>query len=282
MIPNSIKKHIEQKHGTITAIQSIGGGCIANAYKITCGNISYFLKCGNLPNDMFIKEAHGLQEIAKSKTILCPKIIEFNSDFLLLDFIEQGQRDSIFFTDFGKNFALMHKHTANYCGFYEDNYIGATIQKNTQLTSWTDFYFENRIVFQLKCMEKKGLPTAELRAKTTKLESQISNILPSSDDVFSLLHGDLWYGNFLVHANGEACVIDPAVYYGNREADLAMTKLFGGFPADFYTAYSKEFPLPEGYEYREGIYRLYHIMNHYTLFGGSYYQQAIAIINQYI
>ncbi|HPY82461.1 MAG: fructosamine kinase family protein [Bacteroidales bacterium] len=282
MIPNSIHTHIEERYGTITAIQSIGGGCIANTYKITFGNIAYFLKCGNLPNDMFIKEADGLQEIANSKTILCPKIIEFNSDFLLLDFIEQGKRNSNFFTDFGKNFALMHKHTADYCGFYEDNYIGATVQKNTQLPSWTDFYFENRIVFQLKCMEKKGLPTAELRAKITKLESQISNILLGSDDAFSLLHGDLWHGNFLVHANGEACVIDPAVYYGNREADLAMTKLFGGFPTDFYTAYSKEFPLPEGYEYREGIYRLYHIMNHYTLFGGSYYQQAIAIINQYI
>lgn len=282
MIPHSIQEIIEKKFGSITNSRSIGGGCIAHATKITCGNTSYFLKYGNLPHDMFQKEAHGLEEIRLSNTITCPHVIEVNPNFLLLEYIDQGLQTHTFFTSFGRLFANMHKHTANLCGFYEDNFIGTTIQKNTQSSSWSEFYLENRIVFQIKCMEQKGLPTKELRTRISQLESRIPSILSGSDNIFSLLHGDLWHGNYIIHNNGSPCLIDPAVYYGNREADLAMTKLFGGFPPEFYEAYEREFPLPEGTEHREGIYRLYHIMNHYTLFGGSYYQQAISLLDRYL
>lgn len=282
MIPKEISQYITEKYGTIRSATSIGGGCIANAHRITCETKSYFIKFGNLPKDMFIKEAHGLQEISASNSIDCPAVIEAHPDFLLLEYIESERPTKDFFTEFGRAFARMHKHTSKTCGFYEDNYIGASPQKNTPSSNWLEFYVENRLVYQLKLMEKQGLHTTELRKSIHTLESYLPDIFADSDDTFSLLHGDLWSGNYMVNSHGKACIIDPAVYYGNREADIAMTKLFGGFTPEFYTAYQKEYLLPEGYSYRENIYLLYHIMNHYTLFGGGYYRQALHIISQYL
>jgi len=140
----------------------------------------------------------------------------------------------------------------------------------------------NRILFQLHLAEKKGYATEKLRKGFHLLENKIEIILGGSGEEPSLLHGDLWGGNFLSDENGSAVMIDPAVYYGHREADLAMTKLFGGFSSDFYNAYQAEFPLKEDAEYREDIYKLYHMMNHLNLFGRSYYSQAEHLLWKYL
>lgn len=266
----------------------VGGGCINNAERIetTEGKI-YFLKHNSsAAKDMFYKEANGLKELAKADVIKIPEVIEAADDFILLENIEQKKQVKNFYEDFGRKFALLHKFTNEEFGFYEDNYIGSTVQKNipddNEKNNWREFYWIKRIKFQIQLLEEKGHLTEELLKLTAKLEEKIDKIISSGNEHASLLHGDLWSGNYITDENGQACLIDPAVYYGNREADLAMTKLFGGFSSQFYNAYNEEFPLEDGYDYRENIYKLYHVLNHVNLFGSSYYGQAVNLIKYYL
>lgn len=283
-----IKLRFEEKLGNkISKITSLSGGCISDAYKITTKDNSDFLLKYNpsVSNEMFVKEANGLKELSKSKTIRIPEVLGFDKDYILLEFIITGNKRRNFFENFGQNFARMHKFTSENFGFYEDNYIGSNPQKNVpeenEKKDWVYFYFNERILFQLKLAEKLGNSTEELRNCISKLENKISAII-STNEKPSLIHGDLWGGNYMVDGSGQAVLIDPAVYYGNREADLGMTKLFGGFSSEFYFAYNEEFPLEDGYEYRENIYKLYHVLNHLNLFGGGYYSQALSLIKFYI
>jgi len=283
-----IKTRFEEKLGNkISKIISLSGGCISDAYKITTKDGSnFFLKYNpSVSVDMFVKEANGLKELSKSKTIRIPEVLGFDTDYILLQYIATGSKKKNFFENFGQNFAGMHKFTSENFGFYEDNYIGSNPQKNVpdeeEKKDWVSFYFNKRILFQLKLAEKLGNSTEELRSGISKLGNKISTII-STEERPSLLHGDLWGGNYMVDESGHAVLIDPAVYYGNREADLGMTKLFGGFSSDFYSAYIEEFPLEDGYEYRENIYKLYHVLNHVNLFGGGYYSQAMSLIKFYI
>jgi len=283
-----IKSRIEKEVGTkIISISPLSGGCISDAYKIeTLSNQKYFLKTNSLSSDdMFIKEAHGLKELNKPNAIKIPEVLLYDRSFLLTEFISQGSRSKSFFEDFGRKFADLHKFKNSEFGFYEDNYIGSNIQPNIaegfEKTNWTQFYFNKRLLYQFKLAEKNGYAAQELRNGFSKLESMIETILNGSQEEPSILHGDLWSGNYLINNNGEACLIDPAVYYGHREADLAMTKLFGGFNPVFYEAYNEYYNLSDGYEYREAIYKLYHVLNHLNLFGHGYYSQALSLIHIY-
>lgn len=284
-----IKNKIEQKLGTkIKSLTSLSGGCISDAFKVTIANGSnFFLKYNSsASNDMFIKEANGLKELAQANAIRIPEVLSFDEEYILLEFIPTGSRNKNFFDDFGRKFAEMHKYTVDEYGFYENNYIGSNTQFNipdeNEKSDWTAFYFNKRILYQLQLAEKLGNSTSELRKGLSKLEDKIEEIIGGSKEKPSLLHGDLWSGNYMVDENGDAVLIDPAVYYGHREADLGMTKLFGGFSSEFYSAYNEVFPLEDGYEYRENIYKLYHVLNHLNLFGGGYYNQAISLIKFYI
>lgn len=272
----------EEIKGEVKQILPLGGGCIADVKKIIMQDgrkILYKIYSRNIISET---EANGLKEIFKSGAIRVPKVINSNKNILITEFIESGSKIKNTYSDFGKNFAKMHKYYSEYFGFYEDNFIGETPQKNLpKNSSWTDFYFTNRLLFQIKLAEKNGYLSEELKNSFKKLEHRIDSIIWDEGQA-SLLHGDLWSGNYIVDENGNACLIDPAVYYGNREADLAMTKLFGGFPPEFYHAYNQEYPLQEGYLFRENIYKLYHILNHLNLFGYGYYSQALGIIKSYI
>ena len=269
-------------------MNSLSGGCISSSYKVNTkdGN-SYFLKYNySSGSDMFLTEAHGLQELDKPGVITIPKVISFDKEFILLDLIENSGRSKNFSEDFGRKFAVLHKFNNEKYGFYEDNYIGSNpqlnIPDNDEEKNWTKFYFQKRILYQFHLAEKSGNSTSDLRSSISQLENKIDLIVTDNSEKPSLLHGDLWGGNYMVDKNGFACLIDPAVYYGNREADLAMTKLFGGFDSEFYRAYNEEFPLPDGYDYRENIYKLYHVLNHLNLFGSGYYSQAISLIKYYL
>ena len=258
---------------------------------------NYFLKYNpSTSNDMFIKEANGLKELSKANAIRIPEVLSFDEDYILLEYILTGNKNlpaamlwqagKNFFEEFGRSFAEMHKFTSDNFGFYEDNYIGSNPQKNipveNEKASWVTFYFNKRILFQLQLAEKLGNSTDALRKGISKLENKIEEIIGGKAEKPSLLHGDLWSGNYMVDENGDAVLIDPAVYYGHREADLGMTKLFGGFSSEFYRAYNETFPLEDGCEYRENIYKLYHVLNHLNLFGGGYYSQALSVIKFYI
>jgi fructosamine-3-kinase len=289
ILDEKIKTRLEEKLGTkIKSFSSLSGGCISDAYKIvTNDNSAFFLKYNSgSSNDMFIKEANGLNELVKANSIRIPEVLSFNAEYILLEFIQSGSKRKNFFEEFGRKFAEMHKYTSDSYGFYEDNYIGSNPQNNIpdiiEKTSWVNFYFNKRILYQLQLAERLGNSTSELRKVISRLEEKIDEIIGGSSGKPSLLHGDLWGGNYMVDENGDAVLIDPAVYYGHREVDLGMTKLFGGFGSEFYKAYNETFPLEDGYEFRENIYKLYHVLNHLNLFGGGYYSQAISLIKFYI
>jgi len=282
-----IKNKIEEKIGAkIKSFSSLSGGCISDAYKITDEKENnYFLKLNPSPKDLFIKESNGLKELKRANAIRVPDVKACNKEFLLTEFISTGNRSKSFFEDFGRKFAELHKFTGEKFGFYEDNYIGSNPQINlaseNEENDWIAFYFNKRILYQYKLAEKNGYSTKELVEGISFLEKNIHKIIGASAGPPTLLHGDLWSGNYLADESGSACLIDPAVYYGSREADLAMTKIFGGFSNEFYSSYNDSYPLKEDYEYRENIYKLYHILNHLNLFGRGYYSQAISLISYY-
>ena len=287
-IRSDIRQKIEAHLGeSLVSSSAVGGGCIADSKHIkTESGKSYFLKTHSGAPGMFLMEANGLTELAKAGTIRVPEVVLADEDFLLLENIKSGGKKPGFFTEFGRSFAHMHRVKAEIFGFFEDNYIGATPQHNIaagkETTNWAEFYYQKRILQQYRFAELNGYATKELRKGVIQLEGKIEDILSGSQEPPALLHGDLWGGNYMSDANGVPVLIDPAVYYGHREADLAMTKMFGGFTAEFYKAYQKEYPLPEGWQYREGLYLLYHYMNHLNLFGNSYYSQSLSLLHTYI
>ena len=265
-------------------MSSVGGGCIADSQVITTpSGKKYFLKQG-FSNGMFENEAHGLTELAKANAIRVPGVIHAGDDFLILEHITSGSKKRDFFEDFGHRFALLHKFSSNTFGFYENNFIGSTPQINEasekEATNWTAFYWKKRLLYQFQLAEKNGYADQQLTSLFSKLETVIEKILEGSEEAPALLHGDLWSGNYMVDESGNPVLIDPAVYYGHREADLAMTKLFRGFSSAFYSAYQATFPLKPGAEKREPIYLLYHVMNHLNLFGTGYYGQAIQLLRE--
>jgi len=271
----------------IMSKSAINGGCIGNALKIKLSDEkTYFLKQYSPNSPVPHKEANGLRELAKANAIRAPSIQLECSSFILLDYINPGHTHPEFFAQFGRELAQLHRHRGDHFGFYEDNFIGSTPQQNishkSESIDWCEFYWNKRLLPQYKLAERNGYVTPELKSNFLKLEEKLYNILSDSKEEPSLLHGDLWNGNFIADCEGNAWIIDPAVYYGHREADLAMTKLFGGFSNEFYEAYNKAYPLKPGHEYREGIYTLYHVMNHLNLFGHSYYPQAISLLRRYL
>lgn len=269
----------------ISSKSSVGGGCIADSKTIrTETGKSYFLKTyAAHGGSMFINEANGLKELAKAGTVRVPEVIAVDKEFLLIEQINAAAKSSTFWEDFGRNFAKMHRTRAEEYGFYEDNLIGASPQKNLPRSSnWIEFYWENRLKFQIDLLGRNGFRGGEIDSLAGPLKRRTEELISGSEEFPSLLHGDLWSGNFIVDDNGDACIIDPAVYYGHREADLAMTKLFGGFGGAFYSAYQEEWPLPGGWQEREPLYKLYHVLNHANLFGGGYYSQALSIIRSYV
>ena len=286
---NSVRRKLEELRGSsIIDADLLSGGCISNAYRITFADEGiYLLKLREHENgDMFIKEGHGLQELKKAGAIRVPEVVACDSGFILLEFIDSAPKQKNFYEEFGRRFAHLHQYTSIEFGFYENNYIGSTpqinIPDNKTRHNWVSFYFTNRLLFQFRLLEKNGYADSAIRDAFGKLENKIDTIIDITDSPPSLLHGDLWSGNYMSDENGNACLIDPAVYYGNREADLAMTKLFGGFPSTFYNSYNETFRLPDEWQYRENIYMLYHVMNHLNLFGGGYYSHTLSLMRSYL
>lgn len=287
-LKSDIQTHVEEfLNDKIVTANAVSGGCIADSRLIeTESGNRYFLKTYAAEDKMFLNEANGLNELNKANAITIPQVIKADSSFLLLNFIEPGNKPENFFRNFGAEYAQMHKHTSENFGFFEDNFIGSNPQYNiasgTEKTNWAEFYFQKRILPQYKMAEQKGYNSHELRKGVSLLESKIEKIVEGSQEAPTLLHGDLWNGNYMCNSNGKAVLIDPAVYYGHREADLAMTKMFGGFTHEFYEAYQETYPLPDGWQYRENLYLLYHYLNHMNLFGFSYQTQAISMLWGYL
>jgi protein-ribulosamine 3-kinase len=256
--------------------RSMGGGCINAAEMIEGSGQRYFVKCNSAGYlDMFVAESEGLDEIAATASIRVPHPVAHGvaggQAFLVMEYLEMGGRNSG--ETLGRQLADMHRHTESRFGWKRDNTIGATHQPNSWTDSWTDFLREHRFGYQFQLARRNGFG-GKLQRKGERLLGQLDDFFGDYQPVPSLLHGDLWGGNAATLVSGEPVIFDPAVYYGDREADLAMTELFGGFSGSFYSAYREALPLDAGYGVRKGLYNLYHILNHANLFGGGYIGQA--------
>lgn len=285
MTPDLTKNLSNLINETITTISSVSGGDISKAFRINTPDNSYFLKVNTAANasKMFQTEAEGLQLINDTNTIKTPKVIACdtfeNTSFLLLEFIDSKSASHKDFENLGHQLAELHQCTSEHFGLYEDNFIGSLPQSNKPHKTWVDFYVSERLLPQLALAKQKHLLSENEcpseQEMNVRLESLFVNIKPS------LLHGDLWSGNFLISKGGIPYLIDPAVYYGHHEVDIAMSKLFGGFNDTFYNAYDTHFKSDENTASRIEIYQLYYLLVHLNLFGKSYYNSVTSILEKY-
>ncbi|HHM05215.1 MAG TPA: fructosamine kinase family protein [Gammaproteobacteria bacterium] len=254
----------------------VSGGCINRAYVIGDGRRRYFVKLNDAAAvDMFAAEAEGLEAIIQSGTVRVPRPwcwgVSGREAFIALDYLDFTGRSGGD-AELGERLAAMHRHTRTRYGWHRDNTIGATPQINTEEDDWVTFWSRHRLKWQLDLAAGKGYG-GNLQRLGERCLAALPAWFRGYSPPASLLHGDLWSGNYAFTAAGPA-VFDPAVYYGDRETDLAMTELFGGFAPDFYAAYRAAYPLDAGYSVRKTLYNLYHVLNHLNLFGGGYRSQA--------
>ena len=269
----------------IREVQPLGGGCINHATKLITDAGTFFAKWNeNGPADLFVREAESLRELSKACTLLqIPRVIVAQSSpaLLITTFLDspsgarhdQDER-------LGRGIAELHRSTHDRYGFHHTNYCGATPQDNRWNTDWIDFFGQQRIAYLVKLIEqRRGWSVQE-----QQLYEQLLKRLPrwiSHQPTPALNHGDLWSGNYMYSAQGPA-LIDPACYYADREFDLALMAMFGGYSHRVWDAYREAFPLEEGWRERQDLYLLYHYLNHYYLFGGGYGSQAQAIAEKYL
>jgi len=300
---DKIAGHISETTGETFSLDnrhSVSGGCINQGYSISSSSRAYFAKINQASQiAMFEAEALGLQQMRATQTIRVPEPIcwgtEGNSAYIVLEWLDLGSRGGErAWEEMGRKLAATHKYTPpnppllrgreepnstllrGVFGWDINNTIGSTVQINNWTVNWAEFWAERRIGYQLKLARGRGghFPQGE------RLLEMISQLLAGYEPQPSLVHGDLWGGNAGVTSAGEPVIFDPATYFGDREVDIAMTELFGGFPALFYRGYNQVWSLDGGYERRKSLYNLYHILNHFNLFGGSYESQANQMINR--
>ncbi len=267
----------------IENITTLSGGCINQAFCISGAGQCFFVKINQADRlSMFAAEAAGLNEIGQSHTLRVPKPICWNQNaqyaWLVLEHLDLKHHNASNAHELGTRLAAMHQVQAQQFGWKRDNTIGSTPQINTPTSDWLSFWRTHRLGYQLELAKHNG--------HHGKLQTLGEHLIEDCDQLFthyqptpSLLHGDLWSGNFSYDDTGQPVVFDPAAYYGDRETDIAMTELFGGFPERFYSVYQHEYPLDSGYNTRKILYNLYHILNHLNLFGGGYRHQAEQMMN---
>lgn len=269
---------------TLESRTAVDGGCINQCYRLAgCGRF-FFAKLNDATRHaMFAAEAAGLAQIAAAGTIRVPAPVchgaNTHAAWLVLEHIDFGDAATHSMARLGEALAGLHRVTARKFGWCIDNTVGRTPQINTQHRAWVDFWRDCRLNYQLTLAKQRGAPAA-LLDKGARLAQDFGVLLAGCAISPALLHGDLWAGNAGFDRTGQPVVFDPAVYYGHREADLAMTELFGGFSADFYAAYREAYAPDAGYEVRKQLYNLYHVLNHFNLFGGAYAGQAEILVDR--
>ncbi|MDX1632305.1 MAG: fructosamine kinase family protein [Thermoanaerobaculia bacterium] len=289
MMDEALRRALEGTRGPVAEVHPVGGGCIHDAARVRFADgEERFVKWNrSAPSDMFPAEAAGLRALAETGALRVPGDPEAgNRDglrFLSMEAIDEGSRGSEFFRRFGRGLAQLHRRSpSERHGFDHDNYIGSTPQPNGWLEDGVEFVRTRRLGHQLEIARSRGRSEWRLDRLGKRLLDRLEEWLGGLDEPPCLLHGDLWSGNFLVEEGGVPVLVDPAVYYGHREADLAMTRLFGGFPPEFYRAYEEVWPLPPGSEDRIAIHQLYHLLNHLNLFGGSYRSGCLRILDRLV
>mgnify|MGYP001404324685 CR=1 FL=1 len=267
-------------------IQSLSGGSISAAYLLKWNKGAYFLKA-NTNSDalkMFRAEQKGLQAIELTATIAVPKMhhvgLYNNKAYLLMDYVESKPANTIDYKTFGTQLAKLHLNYKDKFGFTSNNFIGSLPQSNTQHSDWTSFYWHERIEPQLRmAKQNKLLKAHEIISEKSAID--VFDELLGKDVKPSVLHGDLWAGNYLIATDGTPYLIDPATYWGHSMVDIAMSKLFGGFGNEFYSAYHEIIPKKGNYNAQIDLYQLYFLLVHLNLFGRSYYKSVSSILSGY-
>jgi protein-ribulosamine 3-kinase len=292
MIPKDVHVQVEEllskelnEHVTVSKSQLVGGGCINEARKITTSVGLFFLKWNSSMKfpGMFQAEARGLTILSSPRGIDIPRVIAHEegstNQILILSLVEAAPARENYWILLGSGLAELHSRTNASFGLDHNNYIGSLEQNNKQSESWPDFFINTRLRPQLALALERERIDVQTVESFNKLFKKVDSIVDTRKP--SLLHGDLWSGNIMVNERGEPVLIDPAVYYGNREVDIAMTKLFGGFDRDFYESYNSEYPLEPGAEERFDLYNLYPLLVHVNLFGGGYLQQVKSCLRRF-
>ena len=276
-LQDAIARAITQATGEIfrpEGRRGVSGGDINTAEVLEGGGRRYFVKLNDEARlAMFEAESEGLAEITNSKSVRVPQPICLGTHatqaFLVLEYLDigpgAGKTDELL----GRQLAAMHRSTTTGFGWRRDNTIGSTAQINTTEHDWLTFYREHRLRFQLELAARNN-PGGNLLRRGEQLLEKLPAFFANYQPSPSLLHGDLWGGNHAALRDGTPVIFDPAVYYGDRETDIAMTELFGGYNTGFYAAYNEAWPLDAGYRVRKSLYNLYHVLNHFNLFGGGY------------
>lgn len=259
------------------------GGCINRALQIQTNEGDFFVKQNDAARypGMFAAEAKGLNLLQSAGAMRVPEVIYVDGagDFIILEFIRSSGRSKLFWENFGRALAGLHRCASSRFGLEHDNYIGSLRQSNRQHDTWNAFFIRERLEPQVKLALNEGKLSKKHAAQFENLYKRISDIFPHEPP--ALLHGDLWNGNFMTGDDGEAWLIDPAVYYGNREMEIAFTRLFGGFDVRFYNTYQEVFPLQPGFHEREALCNLYPLLAHVNLFGGGYLTSVESILKSY-
>ena len=256
----------------------VHGGDVNQAYSLTTSSGKYFLKVNDRNKFplMFEKEARGLELLRKHCTLIIPQVIKDgvydDQQYLLLEWLEKGSPEKDMWEKFGQALALMHKLPQQYFGLYEDNYIGSLQQINDKHDNWHKFYTDCRILPLVNLLFEMGAYSSKDVEAAENFCAKLEQIFPKEPP--ALLHGDLWGGNYLIHSSGYAAIYDPAVYFGHREMDIGMTKLFGSFDQRFYDAYNEIYPLEINWKERLPLTHLYPLLVHAILFGGHYVTSA--------
>ena len=291
MIPAALRDALSDRlGGPVEGGQPVYGGDINHAARFAVNGTRYFVKWRREAHaSMFPAEAYGLRRLSEAGEIRIPAVIALGEAegacpaYLALEWIEtDGSATDATMEDFGARLAALHRHTTSQHGLERDNFIGLLPQRNTPDPAWSAFYRDQRIRPQMEMARQRGLLPKRREDLLTRLIERLPDLLDDTAIQPALLHGDLWGGNYLVDDQGEAVLIDPAVYYGHREMDLAMTALFGGFSRRFYEAYAATYPLDPGYEDRQPLYQLYYILAHLNLFGESYGGRVDSLAARYV
>ena len=265
--------------------QQAHGGCINNSQIITLDDgrrvfVKTNLQSAQYPG-MFAMEYKALQLLAKNAVIQVPQPIAYDADFIVMHVFSEGERNSNWSETIGRQLAQLHLSAKNVLfGFEDDNYIGTTLQINKWSDTWLTFWREQRLDYQIELLANKLDKNDKLLRLGEKIMHRLDALLGRVDEEAVLLHGDLWSGNASANEKGEPVIYDPASYYGHREAEIGMMRMFGGFGPHCESAYNEVWPLQDGAEQRILLYRLYHELNHLILFGNSYYQSCISIMGK--
>jgi fructosamine-3-kinase len=260
------------------------GGCISTAARLITDHGEFFIKWNTLQTEMFEAEAKGLALLHRSGTVHCPEVLHVGKyedmAYILMEFIRPGRAIPTDFAALGRQLAALHRiHQANF-GLDHDNFIGRLEQRNTFTQDWLSFFIENRLQVQAGLAFYKGLVDQKWLDRFKSLYPHLQDFFPSEPS--ALLHGDLWSGNIHFGEQGHFYLIDPAVYFGHREMEIAFTRLFGGFDEAFYRGYQEAYPLAPGFEDRVEIYNLYPLLVHANLFGASYLHGIDRLLSRFL